>query len=92
MVFFKTKILRGHHLFAQANSLAVGLINADVALTGSAYIRYLTPAYLGDKVIACAQVMSERGNSFVIKVNSRVGSEEVARGRFTVVAKEMKNR
>lgn len=91
MVFIKTKILRGHYLFAQANSLAVALINADVVLTGSAYVRYLTPVYLKDRVVASAQVVSKKGNSFVIKVNSKVGSTEVGRGRFTVVAKEMKD-
>jgi acyl-coenzyme A thioesterase PaaI-like protein len=89
MVFSKTKILRGHYLFAQANSLAVALINADVVLTGSASVRYLTPVFLKDKVVAHAEIVGQKGKSFVIKVNSKVGSEEVLRGRFTVVAKEM---
>ncbi len=90
MVFSKTQILRGHYLFAQANSLAVALINADVVLTGSAYMRYLTPVYLKDKVVANAQVTSQRGSNFMIRVDSRVGGVEVSRGRFTVVAKEMR--
>jgi len=89
MVFSKTKILRGHYLFAQVNSLAVALINADVVLTGSAAVRYLTPVFLKDKVVACAEVVGQKGKSFFIKVNSRVGSAEVLRGRFTVVAREM---
>ena len=89
MVFSKTKILRGHYLFAQANSLAVALINADVVLTGSASVRYLTPVFLKDKVVAHAEIVGQKGKSFVIKGNSKVGSEEVLRGRFTVVAKEM---
>ena len=89
MVFSKTKILRGHYLFAQANSLAVALINADVVLTGSASVRYLTPVRLKDKVVAHAEIVDQKGKSYVIKVNSKVGSAEVLRGRFTVVAKEM---
>jgi acyl-coenzyme A thioesterase PaaI-like protein len=91
MVFSKTKILRGHYLFAQANSLAVALINADVVLTGSASVRYLTPVFLKDKVVAHAEIVGQKGKSYAIKVNSKVGSEEVLRGRFTVVAKEMKD-
>jgi acyl-coenzyme A thioesterase PaaI-like protein len=89
MVFTKTKILRGHYLFAQANSLAVALIDADVVLTGSAAVRYLNPVFLKDKVVAHARVISRKGNSYVIKTSSRVGNRDVVRGRFTVVAKEM---
>lgn len=33
-VFSRTKIARGHHLFAQANSLAVALIDDEIALDG----------------------------------------------------------
>jgi acyl-coenzyme A thioesterase PaaI-like protein len=89
MVFSRTKILRGHFLFAQANSLAVALINADVVLTGSASVRYLAPVFLKDKVVAHAEIVSQKGKSFVIRVISKVGSAEVLRGSFTVVAKEM---
>ena len=39
-VFSRTKIARGHHLFAQANSLAVAIINDELALTASADIRF----------------------------------------------------
>lgn len=90
MVFAKTKILRGHYLFAQANSLAVALINAEVVLTGSARVRFLKPVYWKDKVTACAEVVTRKGNSYLVRVNSRVGKEDVLRSQFTVVAKEMK--
>ena len=89
MVFSKTKIVRGHYLFAQANSLAVALINADVVLTGSASVRYLAPVVLKDRVVARAEIVGQKGKSFVIRVNSRVGSADVLTGRFTVVAREM---
>jgi acyl-coenzyme A thioesterase PaaI-like protein len=92
MVFSKTKILRGHFLFAQGNSLAVALINADVALTGRASVRYLAPAFLKDRVVTCAEVVAQKGNSTVINVNCKVGSTEVAKGCFTIVAKEMRGR
>lgn len=91
MVFSKTKILRGHFLFAQANSLAVALISADVALTGSASVRFVSPAYFRDRVVACVEVMDRKANRYVFAASSKVGSTEVFRGSFTVVAKEMKD-
>ena len=39
-VFKRNKIARGHHLFAQANSLAVAVINDELALTAKAQIRF----------------------------------------------------
>lgn len=89
MVFGKTKILRGHYLFAQANSLAVALINAEVVLTGRAEVRFLNPVFLKDKVTAYARVINRKGNSYLVKTNSRVGNTDVFKGQFTVVAKEM---
>ena len=34
MIFKKTNIVRGHHIFSQAESLAMAVIDTDVALTG----------------------------------------------------------
>lgn len=90
MVFTKTKILRGHYLFAQANSLAVALVNAEVVLTGKAEVRFLQPVMLGEKVIAYAQVTKRKGNSYFVEAKSRVGNNDVFRGKFTVIAKELK--
>ncbi|HAA90193.1 MAG: Transcription factor fapR [Thermoanaerobacterales bacterium 50_218] len=89
MVFAKTKILRGHYLFAQANSLAVALVSSEVALTGSARVRFLQPVYLGHRVTAFAEVVTRKGNSYLVAVRSRVGSDEVFRGQFIIVAKEL---
>lgn len=88
MVFHKTKILRGHYLFAQANSLAVAIIDAEVALTGVARVRYIRPVYLGEKLIAKARVTSQNGNRYSINVSTRVDKEEVFSGKFVVVATE----
>lgn len=90
MVFAKTKVLRGHYLFAQANSLAVALIDAEVVLTGKTEVRFLQPVFLGEKVIAYAHVTKRKGNSYFIEVKSRVGNKDVFRGKFTVFAKELK--
>ena len=39
-VFIRNKIARGHHVFAQANSLAVAVINDEFALTAKANIQF----------------------------------------------------
>ena len=60
MVFERTQIVRGHYIFAQAESLAIAVIDAKVALTGVANIKYKTPIFAGDKLVAKAQVVRTR--------------------------------
>lgn len=83
-VFAKTKIARGHVLFAQANSLAVALVNAEVALTHSAQIRFLRPVKLGEKCLARAQVVEQNSSRLRIQVKTKVGQEIVFQGMFDV--------
>ena len=40
MTFGKSKVIRGEIIFAQANSLAIATIDAKIALTGVANIKY----------------------------------------------------
>ncbi|HHV72280.1 MAG TPA: transcription factor FapR [Clostridia bacterium] len=86
MVFSKTKIVRGHHIFAQANSLALAVIDADVALTGVSNIKYKFPVFLGDKLLAKAEVYRVRGNKHFVAVRTKVGDTEVFRAKFIMVA------
>lgn len=86
MVFKKNLVARGHHLFAQANSLAVALIDAAVALTGSAKVSFRRPVKLGDRVIAKAKVTESRENRHVVSVISQVKDIVVFEGLFTVFA------
>ncbi|OEH85774.1 fatty acid biosynthesis transcriptional regulator [Desulfuribacillus stibiiarsenatis] len=85
-VLQKNKIARGHYLFAQANSLAVAVIDADVVVTASANIRFLRPVYLGEKCVAKAAVVSENSlkGSFTVKVTIFVNNEQVFEGDFKV--------
>ncbi len=87
MVFEKTRLARGHHLFAQANSLAVAVIDASVALTGTAQVRFKRPVRLGERVVAKALVTGIKGTRFNVSVHSSVNSEEVFRGEFVIFAK-----
>ena len=84
MTFQKTKIARGHHLFAQANSLAVAIINAEVVLTGTAKVSFKRPVYIGEHVIARAIVKRKKGQKYLVRVISQVLDETVLEGYFLV--------
>ncbi|MFE8699039.1 transcription factor FapR [Cytobacillus sp. FJAT-54145] len=83
-VFKRNQIARGHHLFAQANSLAVAVINDELALTAKANIRFTRSVKENERVIAKAKVLkidSVNGRTLV-EVNSFVNNEMVFKGEF----------
>ncbi|WP_236692712.1 transcription factor FapR [Aneurinibacillus tyrosinisolvens] len=84
-IFSRTQIARGHHIFAQANSLAVAVINADVVLTAAARIRYVRPVRLGERLIAKAFVRETQGDQSKVRVETRVQDELVFSGTFRVL-------
>lgn len=86
MVFERSKVVRGHYIFAQAESLALAVIDARVALTGVANIKYKVPIYAGDKLVAKAEVVRQRGNKYFVWVKIRVKQEEAFRGKFILVS------
>lgn len=86
MALSRTGIARGHYLFAQANSLAVAVIDADTVLTGSARVRYKRPVYVTERVIAYATVKVKKGATYLVSVHSRVKAETVFKGQFIVQA------
>lgn len=85
-VFSRTGIARGHHIFAQANSLAVAVINDEIALTFSADIRFVRSVHLGEKCIAKAYVRPLSGSKAKAKVEvfTYVGEEMVFQGNFVI--------
>lgn len=90
MVFSRGNIAYAHSIFSQANSLAAATVEADVVLTGVANIKYKQPAYLGEKLVAKAEVMRIRGNKHFVWVKTRVGEREVFRAKFILVAVDVK--
>ncbi len=88
MVFERSRIVRGHFIFAQADSLAIALIDADVVLTGLANIKFKRPVQVGEKLIAKGEVLRRKGNKYVVLVVTRVGDDQVFRGKFVVAAVE----
>ena len=82
-VFSRNKIARGHHLFAQANSLAVALINDELALTTKSEITFKRQVKLGEQVVAKANVKEVQNNGItIVVVHSYVKQELVFTGIF----------
>ncbi|MDN3426125.1 transcription factor FapR [Microbacterium sp. APC 3898] len=83
-VFQRNQIARGHHLFAQANSLAVAVMNEELALTVKSELQFLRPVTAGQRVVAKAEVVDshpEKNRAFV-KVVSAVDQLTVFIGTF----------
>ncbi|MGC4375602.1 transcription factor FapR [Fictibacillus sp. Mic-4] len=81
-VFSRNKIARGHHLFAQANSLAVAIINDQLALTAKANIRFMRQVMEGERVVAKARVLKIEEDRTTVEVTSYVDQEPVFSGEF----------
>ena len=79
--------VRGHLLFAQANSLALAVIDSDVVLTGSARVRFKRPVLLGEKVIGKAVVKTRKGVSYLVSTYLKVDEELVFKGHFIMFAR-----
>jgi acyl-coenzyme A thioesterase PaaI-like protein len=83
-IFSRTKIARGHHLFAQANSLAVAIINDRLALTAKADIRFTRQVREGERVVAKAIAKKPEKERTEVNVESFVSEELVFAGTFTM--------
>lgn len=88
MAFEKTKIVRGHFIYSLAESLAIAVIDAQVALVGVANIKYKTPVYAGSKLVARAEVRRVKENNFIVWVRITEKQVEVFRGKFILVSLE----
>lgn len=92
MAFTEGGIVRGHYIFAQANSLAVAIIDADIALTGLSHIRFVRPVYMGERMVARANIVRARNHRFIVRVYTYVNDELVFKGKFIIFAlDEQKN-
>lgn len=84
MVFERSRIVRGQYIFAQAESLAIALIDAQVVLTGLANVKFRRPITVGEKLVAKGEVIRRRGSHYVVLVETKAGTEKVFRGKFSV--------
>lgn len=83
-IFTKKNIARGHHLFGQANSLAVAVIDDELALTAKSNVKFTRQVKQGERVVAKAKVIGEEDdkNRTIVQVDSFVDKEIVFTGKF----------
>ena len=81
-MFQKTRIARGHILFAQANSLCVALIHNSTVLTQESNLKFIEKVKLHDNVRAEATVINRTNRHYDIKVESFVKDTRVFTGIF----------
>lgn len=86
MVFARTKIAKGYYMFSQANSLALAIIDAPMAVTGVANVKYKIPVHVGEKLIARAEIVKVRGNKYFVWVKTHNDTQEVFRAKFILVS------
>jgi len=83
MVFSQSQIVRGQYIYAMAESLAISVIDADVALVGVANIKYKKPVFAGNRLVAKATVKEQRdGNRHIVWVFISCKQVEMFRGKF----------
>lgn len=88
MALQKSNIIRGHHIFAQANSLAAAVIDAETVLTGSADIIYHQPVDVGDGLTAAASVKDIKEDKFFVEVKTLCEQDVVFTGEFIMFTRK----
>lgn len=85
MVFEKTQVVKGHYIFAMAETLAMAVIDAPVAITGVANVKYIVPVIAGQKLVAKAELVRIREKEYYVHVKINVSNDQVFRGKFILV-------
>lgn len=88
MAFRSTDIIWDHYIYAQASSLAVAAIEAEVVIVDSMRGEYKGHARVGDVLIARAKVGVSRDGRRIVSVRTRVGDKEIFIGRFIVEVRD----
>ena len=80
----KSGIIRGHVLFAQANTLANAIVDAEVAITGESRVRFIAAVYAGERVLAKARVIRVQRRRKQVRVQMKTREKNVFDGVFTI--------
>ena len=91
MAFRRTEMVGDYYIYAQAASLAIATIDAEMVVSVAARLKYCQPAYIGEKIVARSKVGTHKGNKYVVSVHSKIGEREIFVGRFVVAAIDSHN-
>jgi len=84
MAFNRTGIVRSHYIFSLADSLAISIVDAEVALTGIARLSYKKPVYAGQTLVAKARIARNKGNKYLVSVHVKTDQKEVFTGKLVI--------
>ena len=85
-VLARSGIVRGHFLFAQVNSLATAVMDADVAVTARSHLRFYRPVRLGECLRARVDVLAIQSGVAKCQVVTEAQGEVVLDGFIWVAA------
>lgn len=80
----KSGMIRGHVLFAQANTLANAIVDAEVAITGESKVRFISPVYAGERLLAKARVIGVQRHRKQVQILMKTREKNVFEGVFTI--------
>ncbi|WP_460038889.1 transcription factor FapR [Thermaerobacter litoralis] len=85
MAFARTRMVRSQYILAQADSLALAVVDAELAFTSVANVKYKKPVQVGQRLVAKAVVLRHRRDGApVVLVQTRAGDDVIFRGKFVV--------
>jgi acyl-coenzyme A thioesterase PaaI-like protein len=86
-VFSRTGIMRGHFLFAQINSLATAVMDADIAVTARTNLKFHRPVRLDETLQARVELVGVRASVAKCLAMTKSGNDTVLDGVIWVAAK-----
>ena len=76
-------LVHGGFIFGLADLAAMVAINHPNVVLGSAETRFIAPVRLGERVLAEARVLEEKGKKRIVEVVAKVGDRPVLTGKLT---------
>lgn len=86
MAFRHTAQVWDQYIYAQASTLAIAVVEADMVVVKSFRGRYNAPATVGERLVARAKVGVNNGSRYIVSVHTTAGDKEIYVGRFIVEA------
>jgi len=82
MAFRETDMVWDHYIYAQASSIAIAVVEADLVIVDSMRGEYKGHARVGDSLVARAKVGVHKDDKYIVSVRTKVGEKEIFVGRF----------
>ena len=89
MAFRHTDQVWDQYIYAQASTLAIAVVEADMVVVSAFRGRYGAPATVGERLVARAKVGTRNNDKYIVSVHTTSGGREIYVGRFIV--KELKS-